>query len=45
FKWADKFKSSDNKNLQSKAADMLDVGRRMIRGLLGYEHNILDAVF
>ncbi|MBF0252825.1 MAG: phosphoenolpyruvate--protein phosphotransferase [Candidatus Omnitrophica bacterium] len=44
FKWADKFKSSDNKNLQSKAADMLDVGRRMIRGLLGYEHNILDRL-
>ncbi|MDP8258489.1 MAG: phosphoenolpyruvate--protein phosphotransferase [Candidatus Aadella gelida] len=40
--WVNKFKYSDNKSLQSKAFDILDVEKRLIRALLGYEHNMLD---
>lgn len=43
-KWANKFKASDEDFIQSKADDLEDLSRRLLRILLGYEKNVLEKL-
>jgi len=43
-KWANKFRASESEMLRDKAEDMEDLGRRVLRVLLGYEKNILEKL-
>ena len=43
-KWANKFKTSDKDFIRSKADDLEDLSRRLLRILLGYEKNVLEKL-
>jgi len=43
-KWANKFKTSEKDFIQSKADDLEDLSRRILRILLGYEKNVLEKL-
>jgi phosphotransferase system enzyme I (PtsI) len=43
-KWANKFRMSESDMVRDKAEDMEDLGRRVLRVLLGYEQNVLEKL-
>lgn len=42
--WSNRFRASDDEMIQSKADDMDDLGRRILRELLGYDKNVLEKL-
>ncbi|MBD3426841.1 MAG: phosphoenolpyruvate--protein phosphotransferase [Candidatus Omnitrophica bacterium] len=43
-KWANRFRMSESEMVRDKAEDMEDLGRRILRVLLGYEKNMLEKM-
>ena len=43
-RWANRLRASENELIQDKADDLDDLSRRIIRQLLGYDRNVLEAL-